>query len=54
MVTIAGVQHLLWRAADQDGTVLDILVQSRMRRRGPNRSNSAGNCPGRGICNVGH
>ena len=28
-VSINGVQHYLWRAVDQDGTVLDILVQSR-------------------------
>ena len=28
-VRIQGVQHYLWRAVDQDGVVLDILVQSR-------------------------
>ncbi len=28
-VGINGVQHYLWRAVDQDGNVLDILVQSR-------------------------
>ena len=28
-VSINGVQHYLWRAVDQDGNVLDILVQSR-------------------------
>ena len=28
-VRIQGVQHYLWRAVDQDGIVLDILVQSR-------------------------
>ena len=28
-VSINGEQHYLWRAVDQDGTVLDILVQSR-------------------------
>src|SRR4051794_5497867 len=28
-VSINGVQHYLWRAVDQDGHVLDILVQSR-------------------------
>jgi len=27
VLTIAGVKHWLWRAVDQDGTVLDILVQ---------------------------
>ena len=29
VLTIAGVRHWLWRALDQNGTVLDILVQSR-------------------------
>src|ERR1700712_1316673 len=29
VLTIAGVQHWLWRAVDQNGMVLDILVQSR-------------------------
>jgi len=28
-VTINGTQHSLWRAVDQDGNVLDILVQAR-------------------------
>jgi len=28
VLTIAGVKHWLWRAVDQTGTVLDILVQS--------------------------
>ncbi len=28
-ITINGAQHSLWRAVDQDGHVLDILVQSR-------------------------
>ena len=28
-ISINGVQHYLWRAVDQDGTMLDILVQSR-------------------------
>jgi putative transposase len=28
-IRINGVQHYLWRAVDQDGTVLDILVQAR-------------------------
>ena len=29
MITIADVKHWLWRAVDQSGMVLDILVQSR-------------------------
>jgi putative transposase len=28
-IRIRGVQHYLWRAVDQDGVVLDILVQAR-------------------------
>ncbi len=29
VITICGVKHWLWRAVDQTGTVLDILMQSR-------------------------
>ena len=29
VLTISGIKHWLWRAVDQNGTVLDILVQSR-------------------------
>lgn len=29
VIKIAGVKHWLWRAVDQDGMVLDVLVQSR-------------------------
>ena len=32
-ITINGVTHYLWRAVDQDGTVLDILVQSRRNKQ---------------------
>ena len=28
-VKVAGVKHWLWRAVDQDGVVLDVLVQGR-------------------------
>src|SRR3954452_23744727 len=28
-ITIAGTKHCLWRAVDQGGIVLDVLVQSR-------------------------
>ncbi len=31
-LTINGKQHYLWRAVDQDGNVLDILVQSRRNK----------------------
>ncbi len=31
-ISINGVQHYLWRAVDQDGNVLDILVQSRRHK----------------------
>src|SRR4051812_2844414 len=35
VITIAGTKHWLWRAVDQHGIVLDVLVQSRrgMRQR---------------------
>src|SRR5687768_592269 len=33
VLTIKGEQHYLWRAVDQDGNVLDILVQRRRNRR---------------------
>ncbi len=32
-VTMQGRRHYLWRAVDQDGDVIDILVQSRRNRR---------------------
>ena len=32
VVAIAGVKHWLWRAVDQNGVVLDILVQSRRNK----------------------
>jgi len=31
-IAINGVQHFLWRAVDQDGNVLDILVQRRRNK----------------------
>ena len=36
-VTIQGQRHYLWRAVDQDGDVIDILVQSRRNRRAAER-----------------
>jgi putative transposase len=36
-VKIAGVKHWLWRAVDQDGMVLDILVQGRRDKRAAKR-----------------
>jgi putative transposase len=36
-VRIQGKQHYLWRAVDQDGTVLDILVQSRRNAKAAKR-----------------
>jgi len=36
-ITIGGVQHYLWRAVDQDGDVLDILVQKRRDKRAARR-----------------
>src|ERR671916_3287954 len=36
-ITIAGKKHWLWRAVDQDGLVLDVLVQSRRDQRAAKR-----------------
>src|SRR3712207_9023647 len=36
-IKIAGVRHWLWRAVDQTGTVLDVLVQSRRDKRAAKR-----------------
>ena len=36
-VNIRGQQHYLWRAVDQDGDVIDILVQPRRDRRAAER-----------------
>jgi putative transposase len=40
-IRVQGVQHYLWRAVDQDGVVLDILVQ-------PPRDAKAANASSRG------
>ncbi len=37
VITISGVKHWLWRAVDQNGMVLDILVQSRRDARAAKR-----------------
>ena len=37
LLTIAGVKHWLWRAVDQNGMVLDILVQSRRDKQAAKR-----------------
>jgi putative transposase len=36
-VKISGVRHYLWRAVDQDGNVLDILLQSRRNAKAAKR-----------------
>src|SRR5215218_6332261 len=36
-IKIAGVQHWLWRAVDQTGMVLDVLVQSRRDKHAAKR-----------------
>jgi len=36
-ITMNGVRHYLWRAVDQDGDVLDILVQKRRDKRAAKR-----------------
>src|SRR6201989_2078072 len=37
VITIAGKKHWLWRAVDQEGCVLDVLVQSRRDRKAAKR-----------------
>jgi putative transposase len=37
VITIAGKKHWLWRAVDQDGVVLDVLVQSRRDKKAAKR-----------------
>src|SRR2546428_10695222 len=37
VLTIRGKKHYLWRAVDQDGNVLDILVQSRRNKKAAQR-----------------
>ena len=37
VITIAGKKHWLWRAVDQDGFVLDVLVQSRGNQQAAER-----------------
>src|ERR671933_1468957 len=36
-IRVAGKKHWLWRAVDQDGLVLDVLVQSRRNKRAAKR-----------------
>src|SRR5215217_8071325 len=43
VVKIAGKKHWLWRAVDQDGIVLDILVQSRRDKGAGCRRELCGN-----------
>ncbi len=37
VLTIRGKKHAVWRAVDQDGNVLDILVQSRRNKKAAKR-----------------
>jgi putative transposase len=37
VLTIRGTQHYVWRAVDQHGNVLDILVQSRRNKQAAQR-----------------
>ena len=37
VISIAGRKHWLWRAVDQDGFVLDVLVQSRRDKKAAKR-----------------
>jgi putative transposase len=47
-VKINGVTHYLWRAVDQHGNVLDVLVQSRRNAKQP--SGSSANCSRPAVC----
>ena len=37
VITIAGKKHWLWRAVDQEGVVLDVLVQGRRDKKAAKR-----------------
>ena len=37
VITIAGEKHWLWRAVDQEGFVLDVLVRSRRDKKAAKR-----------------
>jgi putative transposase len=37
VITIAGKKHWLWRAVDQEGFVLDVLVQRRRNKKAAKR-----------------
>jgi len=37
VITIRGTKHWLWRAVDQDGFVLDVLIQSRRNAKAAKR-----------------
>lgn len=37
VITICGQKHWLWRAVDQDGFMLDVLVQSRCNKKAATR-----------------
>ncbi|MFL5658016.1 MAG: IS6 family transposase [Ktedonobacteraceae bacterium] len=37
LLSLRGQKHILWRAVDQDGNVLDILVQSRRNKKAAKR-----------------
>ena len=40
-LTIPGERYYLWRAVDQDGNILDILVQRRRDKRAAKRSSAS-------------
>jgi transposase-like protein len=42
VISFAGKKHWLWRAVDQDGFVLDVLVQSRRDKKAAKRLNGNG------------
>src|SRR3954452_11435885 len=54
VVTIAGKKHYLWRAVDQDGFVLDALVQSRREALANESIKMCGVLRPRRLAPVGH
>ena len=49
MLKIAGVKHWLWRAVDQTGIVLDVLVQRRRDKQAAKRLLRKRPCHGNGV-----
>ncbi len=53
-LTIKGEHHYLWRAVDQDGNVLDILVQPRRDKQAANKEVLSQAPQGLDLCTASH